>query len=97
MFVGYEQRTVVDAVQTIADLTIPVGTHQVQIQASVVDIRYTMDNVTNPTQTLGMVFEAGAEQPTEFLGEDLIRIRFIRGAGQGNGLLNFHYSSGRQI
>ena len=97
MFLGYDQITVTAAVQTVANLTVPAAATHVQIQGETQDTRYTMDNVTNPTQTSGMVFSATAPEPVhEFLREDLQRIRFVRGAGV-NGVLNLHYSAGRNI
>jgi len=98
MFIGYEQVAVTNAVQTAAALTIPASTTHVQIQAETRDVRYTMDG-TDPTATTGMIFAATAPEPLyEFLSEDLHRIRFIAdGGGQGDPLLNFHYSTGRVV
>ena len=97
MFLGQEQVAVSNVLLTVASLTIPGPTTHVQIQAGTNDVRYTMDNATNPTQTLGMIFSSTAPEPVyEFLAEDLQRIRFIRGA-VADGTLDFHYSAGRNI
>ena len=89
MFIGYEQRLVVAAAQTAAVLNIPAGATGAVLQADVQNVRYTMDNATDPTQILGMVLAVGlpAEQ---FLIEDLMRIRFCRGAA-ADAMLNIHY------
>ncbi len=101
MFIGYEQIAVGAAVQTFANLTVPqaagaaAGATGVVIQANTRNVRYTMDDVTDPTVAIGMLFIAGSQQPTEFLIEDLRRIRFINDGGQGDAVLNLHYFAGR--
>lgn len=83
------------AVKTVADITVPPKATSVEIQADTQAVRYTMDDETDPTSTLGMLFLT-TEGPKEFLIEDLQRIRFTQGAG-GAGALNFHFIAGRDI
>lgn len=95
MFLSYQQVAATAAVKTVADLTVPAKATHVELQATTQPICFTMDNVTNPTQTSGMVLLT-TEGPRLFLIEDLRRIRFCRGAGS-DGNLNLHYLAGRDI
>jgi len=100
MFIGYEQVDVTAAVKTAANLTIPAKATHVRAQAETSDMRYTMDNSTTPSQTLGMILTTtavGIDDVTEtFLIEDLRRIKFTRGSGS-DGKLNLHYFAGRDV
>ena len=95
MYLGFEQEAATAVVKTVADLTVPANATGVEIQADTQDVRYTMDDTTNPTQTLGMIFLV-TDGPKPFLIDDLLRIRFIRGAG-ADGNLNFHHFAGRDV
>ena len=92
MFLLYEQEAATNVVKTAANLAIPVAATHVELQASANNVAYTMDNTTNPTQTVGM-FLLTTERPQSFLAEDVRRIRFVRGAA-GDGALNCHYYNG---
>lgn len=83
------------AVKTASVLNIPVEATLVELQADTNDIRYTMDDATDPTQTSGMVLVNGNE-PELFLVRDVRKIRFTRGAAS-DGNLNLHYACGRII
>ncbi len=96
MFIGYEQQVSdVATVKSRGNLTIPANATGAEIQADTNSIRYTMDNSTDPTSTVGMVFVAG-DSPKFFMIDDVIRLRFIAGSG-GIGNLNIHYSNGRNV
>lgn len=75
-------------------IVIPPRATHVEIQADQGNVRYTMDNVTNPTNAIGMIFVANAD-PKTFLIEDLLRIRFCRDAGVAS--LNLHFFAGRDV
>lgn len=95
MFLKYEQVAATSAVKRAGTLSPPSDATHAELQASTQDVRYTMDNVTNPSQTSGMVLGT-AHPPKTFLIEDVRRIRFTRGtASDGN--LNIHYFGGRSI
>lgn len=99
MYLGYQQIAATAIVKTYASagFTLPanVSPTHVELQADTQDIRYTMDNATNPTQTSGMVLAVG-DPPKLFVIDDLLRIRFVRGAG-ADGVLNVHYVGGRAV
>lgn len=95
MFIGFEQVSATDAVKTADSLTIPANATAVEIQSDTQNVRYTMDNETDPTQSAGMLFLT-TDCPKVFGIDDLLRIKFTRGAGS-DGNLNFHYSAGRDI
>lgn len=91
----HEQVAATSSVKTVSALNIPGNATHAEIQADTVDVRYTMDDTNNPTQTAGMIFAITSE-PKLFLIEDVKRIRFARGAGS-DGNLNFHYIAGRDV
>lgn len=96
MYLPAFQRVASSAVvKTVAALTVPGGATGVEIQADTKDVRYTMDNTTDPSDSSGMLFLITSE-PKQFSIEDLRRIRFIQGSG-GAGGLNFHFFGGRAI
>ncbi len=95
MYLSYEQVVVSNVVLTAAALTIPNNVTGVQLQADTADVRYTMDDATNPTVASGMILLT-TEPPAEFLIEDLQRIRFIRSGGV-DANLNVHYFAGADI
>jgi hypothetical protein len=95
MFIGFQQVSATSAVKTATALTIPANATAVEIQADTQNVRYTMDNETNPAQSSGMIFLT-TDCPKVFGIDDLRRIRFTRGAGS-DGNLNFHYSAGRDV
>lgn len=94
-FLSYQQVEADNTVKTVSDLTVPGNATHVALQADTANVRYTMDNNTNPTTGSGMVLLA-TEPPTNFLIADLKRIRFIRSGGS-NGNLNLHYYAGRDV
>lgn len=95
MYLSHEQVAATAAVNDVDDLTVPAKATHAELQADTSDIRYTMDNATDPTQTSGMILLT-TEDPMLFLIEDINRIRFTRGSGS-NGNLNVHYVAGRDI
>ena len=96
MYLSYEQVAISTVVKDVDDLTIPGNATHARIQANGTNaVRYTMDNVTSPTQTVGM-FLPGNAAPQTFLIEDIRRIKFIRGAAS-DGALNLHYFGPREI
>lgn len=95
MFLFYEQVAATDVVQTAAALAIPANATHAELQACTQDVRYTMDNATNPDQAVGMVLDTD-NPPKLFLIEDVARIRFHRGAAV-DGALNIHYLAGRNV
>lgn len=95
MFLSYQQVEATDVVKTATSLTVPAGATHVQLQADTQNVRYTMDDATNPTPFKGMSLVVG-NSPETFLVEDLLRIKFCRGAA-ATGYLNIHYFGGRNI
>jgi hypothetical protein len=95
MFLSYEQVIADATVKTVVDLTVPANATMAELQADTQNIRYTMDNINDPTQAVGMVLLT-TEPPRMFLIEDLLRIRFTRGAN-ANANLNIHYAAGRDV
>lgn len=82
-------------VKTVSSLTIPAKATHAELQADTQSIKYTMDNTTDPSSTVGMTFQT-ADVPKLFVIDDVRRIRFTQGAG-GAGALNFHYFGGRDV
>lgn len=95
MYLGFERVEADNTIKDSSSLTVPANATQAEIQADTNPVRYTMDNLTNPTQTNGMIFVANAD-PKEFLVDDINRIRYTRGAAV-NGFLNIHYFGGRDV
>lgn len=95
MYLNYQQVASTDAVQTVAALTVPARATHAELQADTNNVRYTMDNATDPDQLVGMVLLVTSE-PKLFLIDDIRRIRFHRGAA-ANGNLNIHYFAGRDV
>lgn len=95
MFLSYQQVAATDVVQTVASLAVPGNATAAELLADTQDVRYTMDNATDPTETTGMILKVG-DPPKRFPIDDVCRIRFVRGAGFG-GFLNIHYQSGRDV
>ena len=94
-YIKYQQVASVNAVRSVAELTVPDNATHVEIQSSGNHVHYTMDGVTNPNTAIGMILLT-TEPPKTFLIEDLKSIRFTRNA-TGNGFLNLHYFGGRDI
>lgn len=90
-----EQVAATASVKDVDDLNIPGNATWAELQADSQDVRYTMDGVTNPTVSSGMVLLT-TEDPSFFLIDDVKRIRFIRGGGS-NGNLNLSYGAGRDV
>jgi len=90
-----EQVAATASVKDVDDLNIPAKATWAELQADSQDVRYTMDSVTTPTQTSGMILLT-TEDPSYFLIEDVKRIKFTRGGGS-NGNLNLAYGSGRDV
>ncbi len=95
MFLSYQQIASAVLPKRGTDVAIPGNATGVCIQAETQNIRYTMDNVTIPTTTVGMVLVAGTDAK-EFLMEDFRRLQFIAGSG-GVGTLHCHFFGGRDI
>lgn len=95
MYLGYEQVVADSSVKNAAALNPPGKATYAELQADTQDVRYTMDNATDPSSTTGMVL-ATTHDPKQFQIDDVKRIRFTRGAGS-DGNLNLHYFSGRDI
>ena len=89
MFVGYQRVAVGAAVTNLAGVAVvPAGTVRVQVQADLLNVRYTMDNATNPAVGVGMLLIVG-QPPEWFEVQDFLRMRAISvGALSG---LNVHY------
>ena len=96
MFLAFEQVEADGTVKTVADLTIPNNATHAEIQSDTQAVRYTMDDATDPTIAMGMIFLT-TEPPRPFLIQDVSRIRFIRSINQGTGNLNISYFAGRDI
>ena len=94
MYLSYEQITVDATNQQAGSLHIPAKATHAELQADTGSIRYTMDNVTNPSSTFGMLLLT-TEPPKQFLIDDIRRIRFTQGSGAAK--LNIHYFAGRNI
>lgn len=92
----YERETATNAVRTAGAFAVPNNATGVALQADTNDVRYTMDDDTDPTQTVGMILLNDSYAPEEFSVEDFRRIRFIRGAGT-DGYLNAHFFAGRDV
>lgn len=95
MYLSYEQVVADATVKDKDDLTIPGNATHAELQADTQQIRYTMDDTTAPTASSGMVLVVD-DDPKTFLIEDILRIKFIRGAGS-DGNLNVHYFGGRDV
>lgn len=95
MYLFCERVTTAAFAKTVTALVIPAKATHAEIQADTQAVRYTMDNTTVPTSTLGMLLLT-TEPPKLFLIEDVRRIQFIQGAG-GAGAINIHYLAGRDI
>jgi len=94
-FLLSEQIVATAVVKTVTSLTVPAEATGAQLQSDTNDVRYTMDDATDPTQTEGMILVNGLD-PEEFLIGDVRKIRFIRGAAS-DGNLNIHYYTGRIV
>ncbi len=95
MFLDFEEVAATGTEKTVSNLMIPGNASHAELQSGTQAVRYTMDNATTPTQTVGMVM-AVADPPKAFLVEDLLRIKFVRGAGS-DGILRLHYFGGRDV
>lgn len=95
MFLSFEQVAVAGSVLDSTAFTIPPKASGVDLQADTNDIRYTMDNVTPPSGTAGMLLLV-TEPPRYFEITDLKRIKII-GDGGAAAKLNVHYHAGRDI
>lgn len=98
MFLKYQQVDVTTAVKTFADLPSPLppyGMSGAMLQAETQNVRYTCDNGTNPTSSVGMLLITGLAA-TEFTFDDMKRIRFILAAG-ASGKLHIHWFGGREV
>ena len=90
MFIGFEVVTADSTVKDATAFTIPAEATRVVLQCESFDVRYTMDNATNPTSTSGMILRQ--KEPQEFLIEDLKRIKFtVDGGGLNTAPINVHY------
>ena len=87
--VDHQKVSVSSAVQTAGSLAGGVNAKNVELQARTGNIRYTMDGVTMPTATVGMLLPNGSD-PKAFSVEDLSRIRFCRD-GLVDAELNLRY------
>lgn len=91
-FIGFENMTVTAAVKSVQAFTPPVTgiLTSVALQAQTQNVRYTMDDATDPTVSTGMLLLTG-QPPESFSVEDFQRIRFIRDGG-ANADLAVHYN-----
>lgn len=91
MFLSYERVDVDTTVKTYAaNITAPDGDADcAELQADTANIRYTMDNSSNPSGSLprGMILLT-TEPPRKFLKEDIVRMRFTCASAAG---LNIHW------
>jgi hypothetical protein len=100
----YTSIDVSNAVVTVPDARIPDNATHVHLQADVNDIRYTMDDQTDPSTSSGMILHADhaggvsgvGTPPITFLIEDLKRGRFIRD-GANDSVLHLHFFAGRDV
>jgi len=92
--IGYEQIEVTNAVQTANALTIPANATHCRLQAQDGNVNYTMDGVSDPSASAGMILHAGLK-PEEFEITDLRNIRFTKDAGAPK--LNISYLAGRDV
>ena len=95
MYLLHENIAATATVKDASALSIPAKATQAELQADTSDIRYTMDDLSYPTEFSGMVLLT-TEDPKLFLIEDIQRIRFVRGSAD-DGNLNVHYIAGRDI
>lgn len=95
MYLSFQQVSVSSSVLTVSSFTVPANATHVSLQADTQPVRYTMDNTTTPTASLGMILLVGLA-PETFSVEDLRRIKVIRGAGS-DAKLNVHYFAGRDV
>lgn len=90
MFRAFQRVAVSSVVKTVADLTIPNGATRAHLQSEATSgIRYTMDGVTDPTTTSGMILRSVSD-PLDFLIDDVRKIRFVRDGAADTALL-IHY------
>jgi hypothetical protein len=94
-YLQYRQVNADATVRTAAHVPsgFPSNATHVELQADGQNIRYTMDDKTDPNQTRGMLLLT-TEPPKMFLIQDFRNIRFVRGAAS-NGRLNMHFYAGR--
>ena len=93
MFVHFEQVAATAVVKSVHDLNIHNEATHVEVQADTQNVYYTMDGLTPPTAGAtgsGMLLRT-TDPPKSFLIQDLMNIKFCRGAGS-DGKLNLHYS-----
>ena len=89
MFLAYQAINAGVVEQTVAALTIPQGTQRAQLQASVQNIRFTLDG--SPTDPVhGMVLLVGND-PVWVEREDLANIRFISANAAAPAQLDIQY------
>jgi hypothetical protein len=97
MYISYENLEATTIVQDVTALDVPVDATHAEIQAEVQNVRYTMDNLTNPSNHSGMILLT-TEPPRLFDIEDVKRIKFISDDVATSGRLNIHYyQAGRDI
>lgn len=92
MFVGFQQLAVNATVSTVTAITWPSNTvvSQVALQADVAgSIRYTMDGVSVPNTSVGMIL-APNTPPQLFLAEEIQNIKYVAGTANTNILLHYH-------
>ena len=95
MILSNQQVAATSSVKDVTDLTVPAKATSALLQADTNHVRYTMDDSTDPTSTSGMLLLT-TEDFTEFLIEDIKRIRFTRDASTDSNL-NIHYVAGRDV
>lgn len=96
MYLKFEQVASSAVVKSAASLVnFPANAMGAELQADTQAIRYTMDGVTAPTASSGMLLLT-TDHPKYFTVEDLKRIKFVQSAG-GAGKLNVHYTGARNI
>lgn len=96
MYLGAESVTVTSKVDTASDLTIPAKATHAEIVVDTANVRYTMDNSTNPNTERGSIFKT-TDPPKEFLIDDIKRIRYTQAVAGSTARMNIHYFGGRDI
>jgi len=96
MIIGYE-RVIADAtVKTATAFSIPDRATRAIVQCEDFNVRFTMDNATDPSASVGFLMQQGTWY--EFPIEDFKRIRFtVKNGGTNQAPMNIHYATGRDV
>lgn len=89
MYLHFQQVGCTVAPLTASEFTVPAEATHVELQAQdTADVNYTMDNVSNPGSSSGMILRS-TDPPKLFLIEDFKRIRFCSSSGTSS--LHAHF------